>query len=675
MARLRAAVLGALITFTVSAGCGGNEEGAWKLRPNVTEVLTWPAGTISASVITDVDRDGDRIILLRPSNSSASTFIYAYLSLSEDLGKTWRHVQVRREIATELGGDTHQIGVHLQDGKVYLMLSRDIGSSLPAWAVFEVDMATGDTTEVPIGPTRTGWFSERRPDGHLRYGLSAGSFGISPHTLFELDPSTGEGTYENFPCTGMACTTPYFHSSDGGETWDGYTQVQPGLPVCVTHWDVASVTATEACVTRPQWPATDFNYLPTVTFRGATPYMVWSTGEQGSEQAYATALLPGNPPTVSETLLLGPGTIAPRFRTGTFVRRRFARFELVEKSEGVGRLTRLAASGPEQVSFPVTPCTVDAGCGFEDPARFSPTFGYGQVQWLVPLEDGSYLVFYTTVLDASDARAIYVAREQPSFGPITGGVPPPVPTVDLPAGAQPMNALEKACAVFANCQQFDTTVVYKQCLARWITETARRPGLDAARARFIAAATTCASLDAVAASGCPLECTESGGTCGAGGTGPCSTEVAHVPGDCNTCDLDGNFLSCSSTRTFQVACGGGTVCASGYGCALSGPNACDAHQPSPGCVGDAARDCASPSQVLTLAHCELAGATCSMPTPFTATCVPTSGEGACSVATYGHQCASGTHLLTCGYGQIKYVACSELGHAECVVSAGGAICR
>ena len=82
-------------------------------------------------MITDVDRDGDRIALLRPSNSTQSTLIYANLSLSDDLGKTWQHVQVRREIARELGGDTHQIGVHLEGGKVYLLLSRDIGALRP----------------------------------------------------------------------------------------------------------------------------------------------------------------------------------------------------------------------------------------------------------------------------------------------------------------------------------------------------------------------------------------------------------------------------------------------------------------------------------------------------------------------------------------------------------------
>jgi len=664
-------VLGSVLALALLPSCGG-DDGPWKLRPNVTTVLSSEAAIIDETIITDVDREGDRIVLLRPSSSTQSTFIYVYLSLSDDLGKTWRHLQVPREVMSELGGDTHQIGVHLEHGKLYLMLSRDIGSHLPAWAVFDIDLTTGAATELVIPAIRTGWFAEKRPEGTLRYALASNLYGASPLTLFELDPATGTGSYEEFPCTGMACTTPVFHSVDGGETWDGYTQVQPNLPVCVTHWDVATVTATEACVNRPAWPAVDYNYIPTMMFRGTTPYMAWSTGANGSEQAYATALIPGNPTKVSETLMLGPGKITTGFRTGSMVRYRFASFELIEKPGGIGYLARLADAGPERVEFPVTPCVVDEGCGFQDDGfEGTPTFGYGQVQWILPLEGGEYLVFYTTVLDAHGKQAIYMAHERPRFGPITGAVPPPGATVDLPAGAQPMNELERACAVYAGCGLFDPTYDYKSCLKQWITEDATRPGLVAARARFIAAATSCPSLSALATSSCPLECTLSGGTCGPGGTGPCSNEVPYVAGNCNTCDGSGNFLWCPGQRTFQVACGGGTVCSSGYGCALPGSNACLAYPPA--CVSGDVRIC-SASQQLTLEDCSLEGAMCEA-SATTVSCVPTSTQGACSPATYGMQCVSGTHLLTCAYGQIRYVACSDLGYTECIREDTGALCH
>src|SRR4051812_36635376 len=111
MPDLRRAVLSAWLALALVAGCDDDENG-WKIRSNVSEVFRSPSAIISTTVITDVDRDGDRIILLRPSNASSSFFIYAHLSLSEDLGKTWHHVQVRREVASELGGDTFQIGVH-----------------------------------------------------------------------------------------------------------------------------------------------------------------------------------------------------------------------------------------------------------------------------------------------------------------------------------------------------------------------------------------------------------------------------------------------------------------------------------------------------------------------------------------------------------------------------------
>ncbi|MDX2088655.1 MAG: hypothetical protein SFX73_12440 [Kofleriaceae bacterium] len=651
-----------LVNFlSLLAACGGDGNDAlWTLRPNTVEVYG-AANTVEGNLaVVDADRDGDRIALVRLSSGG---LLYVYLDLSDDLGRTWRSLQVRKAVS-ELGGDSFQIGVHLEHGKVYLMLSRDIGSSWPAFAIFDVDTTTGETTEVVFyPPVHTGWFTERQPDGKLWYMKGHGF-----HSFVTLDPATGAQTWKEVPCTGMACTVPTFRSLDGGATWDGYSQADGTHDVCRLHYDVATDTASQLCVHRPSWPSVEGLSVPVIMFRGTTPYSAWST----EGQAYATALVSGAT-SVSETLQLGPGVIDTKHRTGNFVRPRFAEFELVDSPDYFGNLARLTDNGAEWVVFPFTPCVADNGCGYGDSFFGPPTYGYGQLQWLLPTDQGDYLAFYTMMIDSEGKQALYMTHEVPTFAPVVGGAPPPDRPIELPAGAQPMNELEKACALHANCIGHDTTIIYSQCLKRWTTESATRPGVAAGRTRFLAAATSCASLNAIAASGCTLECTESGGTCGGGGIGPCSTSVPYVAGNCFSCTGNGGYVWCpDGAQAFEVACGGGTVCSPGWGCALTGTLACEPYAPYPACEGDTVRNCDDASKLLTYTDCGLQGGVCNATT---GTCAPATSGGTCTPAEYMTECASATHLLTCAYGQIQYTACSDWGYTECVAQAGGAICH
>lgn len=390
--------------------CGGPTASAPEsLRDNVRVVYA-AEHAVEQVVVTDADQDGDRIVLLRMSTGGV---FYATLEISDDAGETWRSKQVRKEIVGELGGDSNQIGVHLQDGRVYLMLSRNVGSSWPVWAVFEVDTATGDTTEVVFSSyAHVGWYPERGPDGHLRYVAGHGLNGYA-----DLDPATGTHTWTAVACQGMGCTAPAFRSGDGGATWVGYSQPDATHDVCVLRFEVASGAASQACVPRPTWPGTDYGYAPTVMFRGTTPYMTWST----VDQAYATAILPGDPPTVSETLALGPGIISPGFRTGTLVRPRYADFELIEGGYApeIGNLARLTDAGAEGVLLPRTPCKDDDACLY-----LGGAYGYGAVHWVLPTGDGDYLVFYSLIVDEEGRETLFVARETPTFTPVEGATPP-----------------------------------------------------------------------------------------------------------------------------------------------------------------------------------------------------------------------------------------------------------
>lgn len=655
-----------MCSLVTLAACDGGGDGApWTLRPTVTEVVSERAGTVTSTTISDADRDGNRIAILRPSTSAESFLNYPWISISDDLGKTWRHVWVPKEIRLDLGGDSYQIGIHLQEGRVFLFLSADAGNSFSVWRVWEINLDTGEPTEAPIPLTRSGFFMEHHADGPLRYVTAEGA----PFFVTEIDPTKGEVSYEEFGCSGRACDVPMFYSRDGGNTWDGYNVSAPGKDSCSAHLDVTAKTTTQACIHRPLWPVGVYTEIPRVAYRGDTPYMLWSTPpDQDSPQSYATALIPGTSPTVSETLQLGPGRVRTYNSVGTFPRRRFGDFTFLEYAQGPGDLVTLTEAGAERAAIPITPCTQDDGCGYVG----GPDAGYGQVQWIVPIDNGEHLIFYSTVIDATGTGAIYVAREKATLVPVTGSEPPPVTTVDLPAGAQPMNELERACALYANCHPYPT-IGYKMCLERWITESPNRPGVTAARARFLAAATRCASLDALESSACPAECTEAGGTC-AGGTGTCSNEIIPVAlGTCGQCDANGNYIYCAGTRGFAVACGAGTVCSQYAGCVLSDLDGCDAYAPSPSCVSGGVQTCSS-SRLVTLAHCDLEGAACDAGT---ATCVPSSSEGACTPSTFQSQCASATHVLQCSYGQIKYIACSDLdpSYTECLPVAEGVMCH
>lgn len=645
------------------AGCdsGGGGSGSWKLRPNTVEIFAGGTST-GHFTVNDADRDGDRIALLRLDASIQ----YATIFLSDDRGKTWRAIFVPKAIQSELGGNSFQVGVFLSRGRVYLALSGNLnGSMVPSWNLFDIDLVTGEPTRIVAEDSESGWFVERRPDGHMGYMVP--NAGAPFH--MDLDPATGQFTRTVLAC-GAACDVQTFRSVDGGNTWDGFTRFTKGGGVCQVHYDVATTSLTTTCLPRG-FIAEDTSTLPVITFRDTTPYLAWSPVVH---QAYATTVVPGTPVTESETLRLGPGLIDARFRFGNFERPRYADFDLlVGPSYGVGHLAKLTAAGAQWADLRITPCVVDDGCGYEG----VPEYGYGQVQWVLPTGEGDYFVFYTIVTEGvNGSEAMYMTRESPPLVPVVGDEPPPPVTLaPLPAGTQPMNALEKACVVWTGCETFDAFFNYQRCLQTWTTDVAHRPGLAVARTRFIAAATSCAALDSVATSGCPLDCTASGGSC-AGGT--CSTEVPYVQSSCGTCDVNGKYQLCSwdttpTPRMFAVACGNGTTCSSGFGCVLTGTNACDAYVQA--CSNDTLRNCSQPAQLLTQTSCDLEGAVCSdVGTP---KCAPSSSQGACDSSQFGYrmQCANADELVACAYGQYRFVGCSSLGYDGCYSVQGGARCQ
>lgn len=624
--------------------------------------------TFEAMIVSDVDRDGDRVAVLRISGGEQ-----AILFLSEDLGATWKEIVIDTGLTADLLWDQQGLGVHVFGGEVYLLLSRSRigagGGTYPELWPLRVDLAAGSVTAAgPQSPSVA--FPQKRPNGRLRAMSGDGDFrsGETWPTEIDWDPISGESTTTGrLGCTGLPCRPTLWASADNGASFEGFTPIEGATEVCRVHWGEGDGAVTPGCVSRGQWPQPDTSQRAHIIFRGSVPFNTWTVGED----AVAAGITLGTSPQVTALVPLGRGKVG-EFKMGRMGRPRFGAPLLLDDptppKEGfaTGRLVELTPTGAQELVFRQTPCVSDTFCGYGG----GPTFGYRLLQWLEPLGGGEYLAFWTVQSEANDnQQTLYVSRERPTLKEVTsGGLDAGSGTSPIPAypEAHPMTPLEKMCARQASCPPYTTT--FQACVAAWTVEDDFLPGTARARELFLATPPGCGFSNSYC-----VQCRVAGGTCadldgGSGTVGStlCSPLVANPDyQQCSRC-IAGSAVIClgnaagnvgqlkTRCEDFGLTCNQSTSSAVG-GCGRSPrctglAGRCEAGV-SVGCDPDMGREVRS--------RCDLLGAQCSA-----AGCSDGTGAGRSACANFAPRC-EGSYLVGCGSGRIHYVDCTELGFAGC----------
>lgn len=627
---------------------GGNG----RLRSDIIEVFP-PSDT--NQVVSDADVDGDRIVIVTVENIQ-----YVYFHVSDDRGKKWESYKFDKALGTDFIWDAAQVGVHLQGGKIFFLLSREFSPLTTEWGLYEVTLvppaaaglvSTMELTEItPSSLLHPMTFFQKRPDGHIRGMVT---LGYERPVVYELDAITGNMSADEPPCIGSACRTLIWVSGNGGDSFHGYSQSNIGIDMCRMTWHETAGTK-QACVRPHEWfvPYYSRNQHVIVT-ETDEPYVVWS--QDGEAYAIgitdAGALTPVHP--------LGPGKIE-NFSLSRLGRPRFAGFELVHNTNTAsdeGHLVRMTSQGPEQVNFRETPCAA-AGCGYNG----GPNFGLSLVNYILPTGRGDYYVFYVvqSASDGSNRQALYMSpSETPTFSPIepSGPLPGP-PTYSPPANAAPMTQVQQAAAAMMLC------VGGGGGFAPWLRELTTtnqwQPYLAAYQARLIAALPGgCPAIDAAVGNGagtCAKACTLSGGTCPAGSS-TCSNLIDLGTQPCDSCSDASTYLSCNTSYTaYAVTCPSGTTCSAGHGCVQTAE--CEVNAPTR-CEGTDRVTCDFNTRVVIREDCAGRGGTCAL-----GGCESTQIGDPCNELTYGSVC-HGPYIQTCALGKIVYADCRALGHATC----------
>ncbi|MBS1124788.1 MAG: hypothetical protein H6Q90_7016, partial [Deltaproteobacteria bacterium] len=578
----------------------------------------------------------------------------------------WQSYMLDDALGTDIYWDAGGLGVLLQDGKIFFMLTREFSPRTTEWGLFEVTLVPptpslgGTMTLTEITPSsllHPMAFYQKRPNGHIRGVVT---FAAEVPVALELDPSTGDISADTPPCTGSACTTDLWISGDGGDSFHGYSQTGPGVAMCRMTWS-ENAPAKQACIRPHEWFVPSYSHRNHVVVADDDqPYLVWSQ----DDEAYAIgitdagALTPVHP--------LGPGRIE-NFAISRLGRPRFAGFELVYPLVAdEGHLVRMTSHGPEQVNFRETPCAA-VGCGYTG----GPNFGLSLVNWIQPTGRGDFYVFYVVQSDSTggNRQALYMSpSETPTFAPIapSGPLPGP-PTYTPPTDAAPMTPIQQACIAIAACVGTggaDQGIA--GCVRQLTTTNPFEPYAAAYRARLIAALPGgCAAIRAAQGSEpgtCSKRCTLSGGTCPAGSS-TCSNLITLGAQQCNACSDATTYLACETSSTaYAVSCPTGTECSAVHGCVQTA--FCDSNNAT-SCMGTDRTTCEFGTQIVRTEDCAGQGGTCAL-----ASCESTQIGAPCNELFYGTQC-QGPYITSCVLGKTVYADCRELGHAACVAQPGG----
>lgn len=320
-------------------------------------------------------------------------------------------------------------------------------------------------------------------------------------------------------------------------------------------------------------------------------------------------------------------------------------------------------------TFPKTPCVPVESCT-------------GDIEWLEPLGDGRYMVFWIAQPDQTAAIHELVLAE-----PMAGTRAPPDPDPEpwnspVPGypSAVPGGPLEAACLAFASC--FPRSAF--ECLGAWSGASAE------ARERFIAArAQGCAALGEVWRGGVALgaACPRTGRQCMGDVLVECSplqvqvaidcalygTRCEEFPGPnarcvdgsgdhtCNTCTSQGSAVICNGFE-IGMRCGPEEECA-----VLDGSVGCFARavcEPGPPrCEGDVAVGC-GPARREERTDCALVGQRCIDDESGVRCDNPGSAER-CQQWSAIQQCVGPYAVLCSPPDDMHYIDCRELGFSDC----------
>ncbi|MBZ0237242.1 MAG: hypothetical protein K8M05_33265, partial [Deltaproteobacteria bacterium] len=476
-----------VVTSVLVAACGGSSSGP-RIEPRDGVTIVYEGPTVSNPdcefrqtfpahcptwtdlVIQDAAREGDHVALLVYLSQPGGSF-GVVLAESDDLGRTWTS---RFLGSPPTGGGSPAL--QLDGDKTYIhwvvwieapLGGRPIGSrwelgptGIERTELHDTGMmaqilsAENGTARAFIGPTdlndpRSGFLelSWRASEPTARAAVRcAGVLGCNPH-LLTADGVTFVGHFDRYESVGGAAqpTAACFYSTSAQDV---------------------------ACAPWSSWPApaAESNEAAAVIHETNGDVAAARLYEQGG-RTYAQRLLPG-------TSALGPRIDfdegrPPRYgEPAMYVswRPRFRGLTGVVRPSGYMELYRLRGiGGVDRVVFPDSPCATLESCAE------APFFGYGQAQWLLPLDGDDSLVFYVVdsyLGEVSNHQWIYASRETITYEELAA--PQEDPDLLYP-GWRPASALEAMCVRAASCYP-DAGVIPSQCAGYWSATASSEPG-------------------------------------------------------------------------------------------------------------------------------------------------------------------------------------------------------
>jgi hypothetical protein len=688
----RALVAAACCLFACEPSCGG--AGARVPRGSATVVHTGPKQDCTQAFnpvacdgfhqfsVVDVRRDGERVGVLVLQEGAQLVDLF----LSDDGGRTFRHVGTGGSLIYQYSWDAHAINLLLRGGRVWVLLgtAESSGSQNSSGrAMFaEWDLETGTLGPLGVGSEGGAFMlpgpAEVSADGTV--AVTQNWFDPGPGTshslLWRWNLSTFTFGQNHTICSHPACFNTFWRARDDAKEWQAFG-VFPDNP--------ANQTQGEACRFLNRWRGD-----PTLNPYGeyhCVPYSGWTSGDaSGTERfaqvfgedglLYAVSTKAGRSVarTISRASVLDPAVLASPIDLGPGEhvhaegfngRSKWRDLQLVRRKNPAGAeatLVRLANGGPVEVNVPPWPC--DGPC-----AHFDTFYqqSYGSLVWLEPLGDGEWLAFWIIDLEGEGTHQeqLLVERVRETISPLRldgpvadAGVDPGVSPIPAYPGAAAPTGLIKACALVQQCGLGELNSCITSYGSNMIVGHGSR---DRARALLIAAAAGgCASLrDFWPKADClASNCEANGFDCT---QGFCSGFAAIDAGFC-----DGRAVSWYCDGNRRVACdsaGGetlaadcdvlGEVCTGGPAatCVLPGCST------TPICDGELFSSCQAHM------HCADRGQRCDPQYGCVARAdIPT--DARCRWGVDQPFCA-GEYWMFCMGDQLYYLSCPEAGFSAC----------
>lgn len=392
-------------------------------------------------LVSDVRVLGQRVVVLVTVNAGVALYV------SDDLGATWKATAVG-----SVGGIAtfQSMALHLAGRAVYLMVQTQEAAPLGGRVVvypYEVDLETGVTTRVAL--SGADWLYARP---HAWSAPDGTSIGVTFLPEDARDPGSrcmvrtetwkpGSAVQVTMTPAGFSgCTEGSVPASDDGRFFP-LLVTQPPAPACVRQYDAATDSMGGSCVPWGTWPALrQPGDLP--RFAAQAGRRAWRYGVFALEDTAWAVTLPAR-----TWVSLGRG--APQDNRRPSGRQPFAGLVPLRDAAGTSRLVRINADDTaDEVLLPLSPCTGDAQTCF-DPKSAEVFHGeVGDVQWVEPLGDDQYLVFFVHDLapGINQYKALFtVSKETATYRRVT---PLERPTGVGPAGypnAKPAGPIELVC--------------------------------------------------------------------------------------------------------------------------------------------------------------------------------------------------------------------------------------